>query len=78
MRKSSLGYPPPEKIRDRVEKDIATFGSLPVLPQVCRQITVLDENPDRDIGDWASVIEMDPLSAAKDHSTSEALGNPGP
>jgi HD-like signal output (HDOD) protein len=57
--------PTPEEIRDRVEKDIAAFGSLPVLPQACRQITVLDENLDSDIKDWSSVIEMDPLSAAQ-------------
>lgn len=55
----------PAEIRNRVENDIRSMVSLPVLPQVYNQITALDRDPQSDIRDWISAIEVDPLSRAQ-------------
>jgi HD-like signal output (HDOD) protein len=38
--------------------------TLPVLPEVYREISKLDRNPSSDIAEWAAVIDRDPLSSA--------------
>jgi len=57
--------PTPEEIRQRLENDIRTMVTLPVLPQVYHQIVALDRDRDSDIQDWIDAIEADPLSRAQ-------------
>ena len=57
--------PTPEEIRQRLENDIRTMVTLPVLPQVYHQIVALDRDRDSEIQDWISAIEADPLSRAQ-------------
>ena len=54
----------PDDIQDRIEADIKNLVILPVLPEVYREIGRLDRNPNSDIGQWAAVIDRDPLSSA--------------
>lgn len=55
----------PAEIRNRIENDIRSMVNLPVLPQVYNQIATLDRDPQSDIRDWISAIEVDPLSRAQ-------------
>ena len=57
--------PTPEEIRQRLENDIRTMVTLPVLPQVYHQIVALDRDRESDIQDWIDAIEVDPLSRAQ-------------
>jgi two-component system, chemotaxis family, chemotaxis protein CheY len=57
--------PTPEEIRQRLENDIRTMVTLPVLPQVYHQIVALDRDRESDIQDWIEAIEADPLSRAQ-------------
>ena len=61
----SIELPSPEEIRQRLESDIRSMVSLPVLPQVYHQIVALDRDKDSDIQDWIKAIEVDPLSRAQ-------------
>jgi two-component system, chemotaxis family, chemotaxis protein CheY len=61
----SSALPAPEEIRQRLESDIRTMVSLPVLPQVYHDITALDKRRDSDIREWIEAIETDPLSRAQ-------------
>ena len=53
-----------DDVQGRIETDIRNMVNLPVLPEVYREIGKLDRNPDSDIGEWAVVIDKDPLSSA--------------
>ena len=57
--------PAPEEIRSRVERDIKSMVTLPVLPQVYHQIIALDRDSDSDLSDWSGAIDVDPLSRAQ-------------
>ena len=57
--------PSPEEIRARVERDIKSMVTLPVLPQVYHQIVAMDRDPDSELGDWSGAIDVDPLSRAQ-------------
>lgn len=61
----AIELPSPEEIRQRLESDIRSMVSLPVLPQVYHQIVALDRDQDSDIQDWIKAIEVDPLSRAQ-------------
>lgn len=54
----------PDDIQERIETDIKNMATLPVLPEVYREISKLDRNPSSDIAAWATVIDRDPLSSA--------------
>jgi len=57
--------PSPEEIRQRLETDIRTMVTLPVLPQVGQQILVLNRDPQSDLQDWIDAIDVDPLTRAQ-------------
>ena len=57
--------PSPEEIRARLETDIRTTVSLPVMPRVYHDISTLDREPESDIQDWVDAIVADPLSSAQ-------------
>lgn len=57
--------PTPAQIRERLETDIRTTVSLPVLPQVYHDIAALAGNPESEIQAWVDAVALDPLTSAQ-------------
>ncbi len=57
--------PTPEELRQRLQADIRTMVTLPVLPAVFSEITQLAHDKDSELAQWSHVIERDPLAAAQ-------------
>jgi two-component system chemotaxis response regulator CheY len=48
----------------RIMADLEAMASLPMLPQVYRNIITLSDDPQSDIKDWIRSVQVDPLTAA--------------
>lgn len=57
--------PSPEEIRARLETDIRTTVTLPVMPQVYHDIATLADDPESALQKWVEAIAADPLSSAQ-------------
>jgi len=57
--------PSPEELRRRLDVDIRLTVTLPVMPEVFKQIVALSRDKDSDLQLWIDAIEADPLSRAQ-------------
>ncbi|MBT5058787.1 MAG: HDOD domain-containing protein [Gemmatimonadetes bacterium] len=57
--------PTPKEIRQRLQADIRTTVTLPVLPKVFSEITQLSNDTNSEFAQWTHAIERDPLAAAQ-------------